>query len=77
MYQCMILPISSFRDVAACLATGTPSLERAEVLLDFAKRFELLTRAEASKISLTEIDLSDEDAIDAGLPKWVTWVDSG
>ena len=35
------------------------------------KRFELLTRAEASKISLTEIDLSDEDAIAAALPKWV------
>ena len=48
---------------------GTQDLEQAEGLLDFAKRFELLTRAESSKLTLKELDLADEDSIAAAMPK--------
>jgi hypothetical protein len=44
-------------------------LEEAEGLLDFAKRFEILRRSEISKLSLKEVDLTDEDNIAAALPK--------
>jgi hypothetical protein len=44
-------------------------LEEAEGLLDFAKRFEIIRKAEISNISLSEVDFANDDSIAAGIPK--------
>ncbi len=44
-------------------------LEEAEGLLDFAKRFEIIRKAEVSNLKLAEVDFLDEESISATIPK--------
>lgn len=45
------------------------NVEEAQAGLDFAKRFEIIKGAEAKNIRLAAVDLSDESAIAAALPR--------
>ena len=47
---------------------GAADIEDAQGLLDFAKRFELIRKEQSQKLSLREVDFSDEDDIAASLP---------
>ena len=51
------------------LFTGVSDMEEAEGLLDFAKRFEIIRKAEISNLKLAEVDFLDEESISAGIPK--------
>ena len=41
-------------------------------MLDFARRFELIRKEQAQKLSLTEVDFSDEDDIAASIPRYLS-----
>ncbi len=51
------------------LFTGVSDMEEAEGLLDFAKRFEIIRKAEISNLKLAGVDFLDEESISAGIPK--------
>ncbi len=55
--------------LTTAFGAGVSDLEEAEALLDFAKRFEIIRKAEISSLSLSEVDFADEESIAAGLPK--------
>lgn len=44
-------------------------MEEAQGLLDFAQRFEILRKSEISKLSLKEVDYTDDDSIATAMPK--------
>lgn len=50
---------------------GAADIEEAQGLLDFAKRFEIIRKDQSQKLSLAEVDFSDEDDIAASLPRSV------
>ena len=45
-------------------------IEEAQASLEFAKRFELIKGSETKNIRLQDVDLSDESAIAAALPRY-------
>ncbi|CAL8462890.1 g2424 [Coccomyxa elongata] len=51
------------------VTAGVSDLEEAEGLLDFAKRFEIIRKAEISNLKLSEVDFLDEESISATIPK--------
>ena len=62
----MDLDISELTNVR--MHVGAADIDDAQGLLDFAKRFELIRKEQSQKLSLTEVDFSDQDDIAASLP---------
>ena len=48
---------------------GVTDAESASVAVDFARRYELLAKDEASKLNLAEVDPSDADALEGAIPR--------
>ncbi|CAL5223303.1 g5794 [Coccomyxa viridis] len=51
------------------VTAGAADIEEAQGLLDFARRFELIRKEQSQKLSLAEVDFSDEDSIAASIPR--------
>lgn len=56
--------------IAIC--AGVSDLSDAKAALDFATKFEVLSREQAARLKLAEVDFSDEAAIRKSIPRFVT-----